>query len=128
MFILLVCHSTQHAFFAETHIKLASADENDKQQLQWFSNACKGIPQVKVICTNFILLSYNPTSLKQWKPYTIGKCHKFVGGRSSPKVYFSTEIISSFNFIFFPFFPFFSFFLNKWFVVIITLFQILNCH
>ncbi|KAH9602316.1 hypothetical protein KSS87_010898 [Heliosperma pusillum] len=30
----------------QTRIKLAPVDENDKQQLQQFCNACKGIPQV----------------------------------------------------------------------------------
>ncbi|KAL3506151.1 hypothetical protein ACH5RR_031533 [Cinchona calisaya] len=30
----------------KTRIKLAAANESDKQQLQWFCNACKGIPQV----------------------------------------------------------------------------------
>lgn len=29
----------------KTRIKLAPASENDKQQLKWFSDACKGIPQ-----------------------------------------------------------------------------------
>ncbi|KAK7278406.1 hypothetical protein RJT34_23434 [Clitoria ternatea] len=29
----------------KTRIKLGPANENDKQQLTWFSNACKGIPQ-----------------------------------------------------------------------------------
>ncbi|BFG14134.1 hypothetical protein CerSpe_004080 [Prunus speciosa] len=36
-----------HASSTKTRIKLASADENDKQQLQWFCNACKGIPQAR---------------------------------------------------------------------------------
>ncbi|CAI9118162.1 OLC1v1019692C2 [Oldenlandia corymbosa var. corymbosa] len=31
---------------SRTRIKLAAAKESDKQQLQWFCNACKGIPQV----------------------------------------------------------------------------------
>ncbi|KHN30573.1 putative E3 ubiquitin-protein ligase XBAT34 [Glycine soja] len=30
----------------KTRVKLGPASENDKQQLTWFSNACKGIPQV----------------------------------------------------------------------------------
>ncbi|KAF7807087.1 putative E3 ubiquitin-protein ligase XBAT35 [Senna tora] len=30
---------------SKTRIKLAPASENDKQQLKWFSDACKGIPQ-----------------------------------------------------------------------------------
>ncbi|KAJ6321595.1 hypothetical protein OIU77_011628 [Salix suchowensis] len=30
----------------QTQIKLAPANESDKQQLQWFCDACKGIPQV----------------------------------------------------------------------------------
>ncbi|KAK2982984.1 hypothetical protein RJ640_013921 [Escallonia rubra] len=30
----------------QNRIKLAPAKESDKQQLQWFCNACKGIPQV----------------------------------------------------------------------------------
>ncbi|OMO98209.1 Zinc finger, RING-type [Corchorus capsularis] len=30
----------------QTRIKLASGNENDRQQLQWFCDACKGIPQV----------------------------------------------------------------------------------
>ncbi|CDO99242.1 unnamed protein product [Coffea canephora] len=29
-----------------TRVKLAAANERDRQQLQWFCNACKGIPQV----------------------------------------------------------------------------------
>jgi hypothetical protein len=33
--------------FSETRIKLAPANERDKQQLQWFCDACKGIPQVR---------------------------------------------------------------------------------
>lgn len=32
--------------FRQSRIKLAPANVGDKQQLQWFSNACKGIPQV----------------------------------------------------------------------------------
>ncbi|PQQ07451.1 putative E3 ubiquitin-protein ligase XBAT34 isoform X2 [Prunus yedoensis var. nudiflora] len=36
-----------HDSSTKTRIKLASADENDKQQLQWFCNACKGIPQAR---------------------------------------------------------------------------------
>ncbi|KAK9931161.1 hypothetical protein M0R45_018453 [Rubus argutus] len=36
-----------HENSSKTHIKLASADENDKQQLKWFSDACKGIPQAR---------------------------------------------------------------------------------
>ncbi|XP_052189291.1 putative E3 ubiquitin-protein ligase XBAT35 isoform X2 [Diospyros lotus] len=31
---------------AKSRIKLAPTKESDKQQLQWFCNACKGIPQV----------------------------------------------------------------------------------
>ncbi|KAK7268895.1 hypothetical protein RIF29_21604 [Crotalaria pallida] len=31
---------------SKTRIKLGPAIENDRQQLTWFSNACKGIPQV----------------------------------------------------------------------------------
>ncbi|XP_061995568.1 putative E3 ubiquitin-protein ligase XBAT35 [Rosa rugosa] len=34
-----------HDISTKARIRLASANENDKQQLQWFSNACKGIPQ-----------------------------------------------------------------------------------
>ncbi|XP_068327143.1 putative E3 ubiquitin-protein ligase XBAT35 isoform X2 [Pyrus communis] len=34
-----------HDNTAKTRVKLAAADENDKQQLQLFCNACKGIPQ-----------------------------------------------------------------------------------
>ncbi|GMP55982.1 hypothetical protein CsSME_00020620 [Camellia sinensis var. sinensis] len=30
----------------KTRVKLAAVNEADKQQLQWFCNACKGIPQV----------------------------------------------------------------------------------
>ncbi|XP_060671995.1 putative E3 ubiquitin-protein ligase XBAT34 isoform X3 [Ziziphus jujuba] len=30
---------------AKTRVKLAPANESDRQQLQWFCNACKGIPQ-----------------------------------------------------------------------------------
>ncbi|PQQ02703.1 putative E3 ubiquitin-protein ligase XBAT35 isoform X1 [Prunus yedoensis var. nudiflora] len=37
----------RHQKVRQTRIKLASADENDKQQLQWFCNACKGIPQAR---------------------------------------------------------------------------------
>jgi hypothetical protein len=33
--------------FSETRLKLAPANERDKQQLQWFCDACKGIPQVQ---------------------------------------------------------------------------------
>ncbi|VVA16094.1 PREDICTED: putative E3 ubiquitin-ligase [Prunus dulcis] len=36
-----------HDSSTKTRIKLASADENDKKQLQWFCNACKGIPQAR---------------------------------------------------------------------------------
>ncbi|XP_074338175.1 putative E3 ubiquitin-protein ligase XBAT35 isoform X1 [Apium graveolens] len=32
--------------FRQSRIKLGPANVGDKQQLQWFSNACKGIPQV----------------------------------------------------------------------------------
>ncbi|KAK1362565.1 E3 ubiquitin-protein ligase XBOS34 [Heracleum sosnowskyi] len=32
--------------FRQSRIKLAPANVGDKQQLQWFSDACKGIPQV----------------------------------------------------------------------------------
>lgn len=42
-------HSDPSVIIAELHtktrIKLAPANEGDKQQLQWFCNACKGIPQ-----------------------------------------------------------------------------------
>lgn len=31
---------------AKTRLKLASGNENDKEQLQWFCNACKGIPSM----------------------------------------------------------------------------------
>ncbi|XVF66477.1 hypothetical protein PTKIN_Ptkin10aG0038500 [Pterospermum kingtungense] len=31
----------------ETRIKLAPGNENDRQQLQWFCDACKGIPQAR---------------------------------------------------------------------------------
>ncbi|KAG4911016.1 hypothetical protein JHK82_057024 [Glycine max] len=37
--VTVVNHTTK------TRIKLGPASENDKQQLTWFSNACKGIPQ-----------------------------------------------------------------------------------
>ncbi|ONI26694.1 hypothetical protein PRUPE_1G040200 [Prunus persica] len=37
----------RHQKVRQTRIKLASADENDKKQLQWFCNACKGIPQAR---------------------------------------------------------------------------------
>ncbi|XVF38469.1 hypothetical protein REPUB_Repub20aG0105100 [Reevesia pubescens] len=32
---------------SKTRIKLAPGNENDRQQLQWFCNACKGIPQAR---------------------------------------------------------------------------------
>lgn len=35
--------------FAGTRIKLAPLHESEKQQLQRFCNACKGIPQVEII-------------------------------------------------------------------------------
>uniref|UniRef100_A0A6N2MQT6 RING-type domain-containing protein n=1 Tax=Salix viminalis TaxID=40686 RepID=A0A6N2MQT6_SALVM len=38
--VMIVDNSTK------TQIKLAPANESDKQQLQWFCDACKGIPQV----------------------------------------------------------------------------------
>ncbi|KAL9390040.1 hypothetical protein Peur_018645 [Populus x canadensis] len=38
--VLIIDNSTK------TRIKLAPANERDKQQLQWFWDACKGIPQV----------------------------------------------------------------------------------
>ncbi|KAB2625651.1 E3 ubiquitin-protein ligase XBAT35 [Pyrus ussuriensis x Pyrus communis] len=37
--------SSRHQKLRQTRVKLAAADENDKQQLQLFCNACKGIPQ-----------------------------------------------------------------------------------
>ncbi|XP_061989861.1 putative E3 ubiquitin-protein ligase XBAT35 isoform X1 [Rosa rugosa] len=37
----------RHQKLRQARIRLASANENDKQQLQWFSNACKGIPQAR---------------------------------------------------------------------------------
>ncbi|KAL4283106.1 hypothetical protein GQ457_16G029870 [Hibiscus cannabinus] len=33
---------------SKTRIKLAPAKENDMQQLQWFCDACKGIPQARI--------------------------------------------------------------------------------
>lgn len=36
-----------YKLFTETQIKLSSEKKGDSQQLQWFCNACKGIPQVK---------------------------------------------------------------------------------
>ncbi|XP_050374387.1 putative E3 ubiquitin-protein ligase XBAT34 isoform X2 [Argentina anserina] len=34
-----------HDISSKARIRLASGNESDKQQLQWFTNACKGIPQ-----------------------------------------------------------------------------------
>ncbi|CAJ2628159.1 unnamed protein product [Trifolium pratense] len=39
----------------KTRLKFGPASENDRQQLTWFSNACKGIPQhfCKIMCLQF---------------------------------------------------------------------------
>ncbi|KAG4126426.1 hypothetical protein ERO13_D10G156800v2 [Gossypium hirsutum] len=44
----------------ETRIKLAPGNENDRQQLQWFCDACKGIPQASGPA--FLHVSQPPTA------------------------------------------------------------------
>ncbi|XP_048334247.2 putative E3 ubiquitin-protein ligase XBAT35 isoform X1 [Ziziphus jujuba] len=41
------CHEARFrpGTIRQTRVKLAPANESDRQQLQWFCNACKGIPQ-----------------------------------------------------------------------------------
>jgi len=43
-------------FCPETRLKLGPANENDKQQLAFLCNACKGIPQVYHMLCSLILL------------------------------------------------------------------------
>ncbi|GMI69933.1 XB3 ortholog 5 in Arabidopsis thaliana [Hibiscus trionum] len=45
---------------SKTRIKLASCNENDCQQLQWFCDACKGIPQARGPA--FLHVSHPPTA------------------------------------------------------------------
>ncbi|GMI70407.1 XB3 ortholog 5 in Arabidopsis thaliana [Hibiscus trionum] len=44
----------------QTRIKLAPGNENDRQQLQWFCDACKGIPQARGLA--FLHVSQPPTA------------------------------------------------------------------
>ena len=37
------------SFITETHLRLAPSTKGDEQQLKWFCDACKGIPQVLAI-------------------------------------------------------------------------------
>ncbi|KAE8667985.1 putative E3 ubiquitin-protein ligase XBAT35 [Hibiscus syriacus] len=48
MFSTMQLTSTRSGSFPETRIKLAPGKENDMLQLQWFCDACKGIPQVRI--------------------------------------------------------------------------------
>ncbi|KAF1880125.1 hypothetical protein Lal_00022254 [Lupinus albus] len=48
--------------FPETRVKLGPVSESDRQQLTWFSNACKGIPQVNPAFLRNDLVTVPPTA------------------------------------------------------------------